>query len=90
VKMLIMAALGGSGLLFGPLVGAAILVPLEEISNNWLGGKGAGLTFVAYGAIIVLIARFQPGGILLLVRRLWARRGKPVETPVAVEPSHAP
>ena len=31
VKMLIMAALGGAGTLFGPLVGAAILVPLEEI-----------------------------------------------------------
>jgi branched-chain amino acid transport system permease protein len=56
VKILIMAALGGAGLLFGPLVGAAILVPLEEISNNLLGGKGAGLTFVVYGAIIVLSA----------------------------------
>ncbi|WP_441235411.1 branched-chain amino acid ABC transporter permease [Bradyrhizobium sp. 930_D9_N1_4] len=66
VKILIMAALGGAGLLFGPLVGAAILVPLEEISNSWLGGKGAGLTFVLYGAIIVLIARFQPGGLLSL------------------------
>src|SRR5215475_3424701 len=30
VKILIMAALGGAGLLFGPVVGAAILVPLEE------------------------------------------------------------
>jgi branched-chain amino acid transport system permease protein len=29
-----------------------------------LGGTGAGLTFVVYGAIIVMIARFQPGGIL--------------------------
>ena len=72
VKMLIMAALGGAGLLFGPLVGAAILVPLEEISNSWLGGKGAGLTFVLYGAIIVLIARFQPGGMLELLNRLLA------------------
>src|SRR6187399_2200900 len=71
VKILIMAALGGAGLLFGPLVGAAILVPLEEISNNLLGGKGAGLTFVVYGAIIVLIARFQPGGILTLIKRIW-------------------
>jgi branched-chain amino acid transport system permease protein len=75
VKILIMAALGGAGLLFGPLVGAAILVPLEELSNSWLGGQGAGLTFVVYGAIIVLIARFQPGGILALVNRRWARRG---------------
>jgi branched-chain amino acid transport system permease protein len=77
VKMLIMAALGGAGLLFGPLVGAAILVPLEEISNNLLGGKGAGLTFVAYGAIIVLIARFQPGGLLDLVQRKLRARKKP-------------
>ncbi|WP_407146867.1 branched-chain amino acid ABC transporter permease [Bradyrhizobium sp. ORS 86] len=76
VKILIMAALGGAGLLFGPLVGAAILVPLEEISNSLLGGKGAGLTFVVYGAIIVLIARFQPGGILALVSRLRAKKSK--------------
>jgi branched-chain amino acid transport system permease protein len=90
VKMLIMAALGGAGLLFGPMVGAAILVPLEEISNNLLGGKGAGLTFVVYGAIIVLIARFQPGGILTLIKRLWARRGKAPETVVAAGAAHAP
>jgi branched-chain amino acid transport system permease protein len=88
VKMLIMAALGGAGLLFGPLVGAAILVPLEEISNNLLGGKGAGLTFVVYGAIIMLIARFQPGGILTLVNRIWAqRRGRRSS---AERASHAP
>ena len=62
VKMLIMAALGGSGLLLGPLIGAMILVPLEEISNSLLGGKGAGLTFVVYGAIIVVIARFKEHG----------------------------
>ena len=64
--MLIMAALGGAGLLFGPLVGALILVPLEEISNSLLGGSGAGLTFVVYGAIIVIIARFLPSGLLAL------------------------
>jgi branched-chain amino acid transport system permease protein len=74
VKMLIMAALGGAGLLFGPLVGAAILVPLEEISNNLLGGQGAGLTFVVYGAIIVAIARFRPGGILAPILALLRRR----------------
>src|SRR5262249_26807635 len=90
VKILIMAALGGAGLLFGPLVGAAILVPLEELSNSLLGGKGAGLTFVVYGAIIVLIARFQPGGLLTLAMRLWHRRGKPKGSaaPVA-EAGHA-
>jgi branched-chain amino acid transport system permease protein len=82
VKMLIIAALGGSGLLFGPLVGALILVPLEEISNSLLGGRGAGLTFVTYGAIIVIIARFLPNGILALVSFRPAK-------PAAAEPSHA-
>jgi len=89
VKMLIMAALGGAGLLFGPLVGAAILVPLEEISNSLLGGKGAGLTFVVYGAIIVLIARFQPGGLLTLFKRLLERPAKKVESASAAGASHA-
>jgi len=77
VKMLIMAALGGSGLLFGPLVGAMILVPLEEISNSLLGGKGAGLTFVVYGTIIVVIARFLPSGILAVFKSAGSVPGKP-------------
>ena len=80
VKMLIMAALGGAGLLLGPLVGAAILVPLEEISNNLLGGAGGGITFVVYGAIIVVIARFQPGGILRPVLGALRQRKEPAKT----------
>src|SRR5580692_9503140 len=90
VKMLVMAALGGAGQLFGPLVGALILVPLEELSNSLLGGQGAGLTFVVYGAIIVIIARFLPSGLLSLFRRLWARRGKTPEPAAAVGATHAP
>jgi branched-chain amino acid transport system permease protein len=63
VKMLIVAALGGAGTLFGPLIGAVILVPLEEATNAAFGGGGTGATFIVYGAIILLIARFQPGGV---------------------------
>jgi branched-chain amino acid transport system permease protein len=74
VKMVVMAALGGAGQLFGPLVGALILVPLEELSNSYLGGRGAGLTFVVYGAIIVIIARFLPSGLLSLFGRRPAKR----------------
>ncbi len=70
VKMLIMAALGGAGLLLGPVIGAVILVPLEEISNSLLGGAGRGVTFVVYGAIIMVLARFQPSGILAPALRL--------------------
>jgi len=82
VKMVVMAALGGAGVLFGPLVGALILVPLEELSNSYLGGRGAGVTFVVYGAIIVIIARFLPSGLLSLFERRPSAR-PPAKTNVA-------
>jgi branched-chain amino acid transport system permease protein len=63
VKMLIIAALGGAGTLFGPLIGAVILIPLEETTNAAFGGGGTGITFIVYGAIILIVARFQPGGV---------------------------
>jgi branched-chain amino acid transport system permease protein len=78
VKMVVMAALGGAGQLFGPLVGALILVPLEELSNSYLGGKGAGLTFLVYGTIIVVIARFLPSGLLSLLDRRPRKARQPV------------
>jgi branched-chain amino acid transport system permease protein len=74
VKMLIVAALGGAGTLFGPLIGAIILVPLEETTNALFGGGGTGVTFIIYGAIIVLVARFQPGGVAELWRSFASRR----------------
>ena len=83
VKMLVMAALGGAGQLFGPLVGALILVPLEELSNSLLGGRGAGITFVVYGAIIVIIARFLPSGLL----SLFQRKSTPAAKPAKAEPA---
>jgi branched-chain amino acid transport system permease protein len=74
VKMLIVAALGGAGTLFGPLIGALILVPLEETTNILFGSGGKGVTFIVYGAIIMLIARFQPGGVAQMVADIQARR----------------
>jgi branched-chain amino acid transport system permease protein len=73
IKIVITAALGGAGTLFGPLIGAVILVPLEETTNAWFGGGGTGITFIIYGAIILLITRFQPGGMAALWRRVVPR-----------------
>jgi len=76
VQMVIIAALGGAGTLFGPLVGALILIPLQSAVNTKFGGGGSGLTFIVYGGIIVLIARFEPGGLNELWRRLAPRLWK--------------
>jgi branched-chain amino acid transport system permease protein len=81
VQMIIIAALGGTGTLLGPLLGAVILVPLQTATNTWFGGGGAGLTFIVYGGIIVLIARFEPGGLLELWHRLTAPRTRRAPAP---------
>ena len=69
VQMVIIAALGGAGSLYGPLVGAIILIPLQTATNTWFGGGGTGLTYILYGGIIVVIARFEPGGL----HEMWQR-----------------
>lgn len=74
VNMVVMSALGGAGTLFGPLVGAIILVPLEETTNAWLGGSGTGAAYVAYGIVIMIIARFAPGGLAQLWSRMTTRQ----------------
>ncbi len=70
VQMVIIAALGGAGSLYGPLVGALILIPLQTATNTWFGGGGTGLTYILYGGIIVIIARFEPGGLSEMWQRI--------------------
>jgi branched-chain amino acid transport system permease protein len=74
VQMLIVAALGGAGVLFGPLLGALILIPLQTVTNSMFGGGGSGLTYILYGGIIVIIARFEPGGLFELWDRIVPER----------------
>jgi branched-chain amino acid transport system permease protein len=73
VQMIIVCALGGAGTLLGPVVGALILIPLSNATNIWFGSSGTGLTFLVYGGIILLIARFEPGGLMDPWRRVAAR-----------------
>ena len=64
VQIALIAVLGGMGTIWGPVVGSVIIVLLSESSRSYLGGIGAGLDFVIYGLLIMLIAVYQPGGIV--------------------------
>jgi branched-chain amino acid transport system permease protein len=70
ILICLVAVLGGVGTLWGPLVGAAVLVPLGEATRVWLGGSGRALDLLIYGALIVLFAVLQPAGLVGLARRL--------------------
>ena len=63
------AVLGGVGTLWGPILGAALLIPMKELSSSYLGGSGRGVDLMLYGAMIVVVALAQPQGVVSLFRR---------------------
>jgi branched-chain amino acid transport system permease protein len=70
IKPMVMVLLGGLGTLFGPALGAVILLAFEELVwRNFLTIHAAALGF-----IIVVLVLFLPNGILSLVRARLSRR----------------
>jgi branched-chain amino acid transport system permease protein len=63
VQIVLVAMLGGASTVLGPVIGAAVLVPLSEYSRAWLGYKGTGLDMIIYGTLITLISMYQPSGV---------------------------
>ena len=61
------AVLGGVGTLWGPLLGAAVLIPVSELSRSYLGGSGRGTDLMIYGGLIVLVALARPQGLISLL-----------------------
>ena len=75
ILICLVAVLGGVGTLWGPVIGAAILVPLSEGTRIYLGGTGKAIDLLVFGALIVLVSVFQPGGIMALAQRGRRRTG---------------
>lgn len=63
-RILAYAIVGGIGQLFGPLLGAVLLVPLNDIVNT-IGPGGSGT--LLYGIALILIMRFLPKGLISLI-----------------------
>jgi branched-chain amino acid transport system permease protein len=73
IQICLVAVLGGAGTIVGPLLGAAVLVPLSAATSVMLGGSGRSLDLVVYGALIMVIAVFEPSGLVGLWRRFAKR-----------------
>jgi branched-chain amino acid transport system permease protein len=71
---------GGIGRLWGPVLGALILIPISQIMSTTLGTgplAGRGIDLIVYGLIIVAIAAFRPTGLLSLPWSRWFGRRRP-------------
>ena len=67
---------GGIGRLWGPVLGAVILIPISQIMSTTLGTgplAGRGIDLIVYGIIIILIAAYRPTGLLSLPWGRWLR-----------------
>ncbi len=60
------AVLGGVGTLWGPLVGAIVLIPTSEVTRSYMGGAG-GVDLMIYGGLIVVVALARPTGLVSLL-----------------------
>ena len=76
ILIALMAMLGGAGSLWGPIIGAGVLIPLKSYLKEWLGAKAGlvGIDLVIYGLIIMVISAFEPRGIWGIVEKIRRRR----------------
>lgn len=73
ILMCLISVLGGTDSKWGPLIGAAFLIPASEMTRAHLAGFGQGLDLLLYGTLIMAIAAFQPRGVMGLLNRLSGR-----------------
>jgi ABC-type branched-subunit amino acid transport system ATPase component/ABC-type branched-subunit amino acid transport system permease subunit len=63
VRILSINIVGGLSTLWGPVIAAAILVPLGEFLNAQFGHRAPGVQDVVYGAALIATIIFLPSGI---------------------------
>ncbi|WRS28693.1 branched-chain amino acid ABC transporter permease [Oscillospiraceae bacterium MB08-C2-2] len=75
VKIGLVAIIGGTGTIMGPIMGAFILVPLIEFAGVLFGPRGG--SQLLYGLGIILIVLFMPDGLIQLFRqKAWGKKEK--------------
>ena len=75
VEALLVPIVGGIGTLFGPLLGAAALHLLAELTRTFMGDV-PGISLLVYGLVLVLMVTFLPRGIMGLLAGVAEARGR--------------
>jgi ABC-type branched-subunit amino acid transport system ATPase component/ABC-type branched-subunit amino acid transport system permease subunit len=86
-QTLVVALVGGIGTLWGPLIGAAVMVPVSEVLDSTVGDRLPGIQGVVYGAALMLIMIYAPEGLYWRVHQLIrsrAARGAAASRPAIV------
>ncbi len=68
--------IGGIGTAIGPVIGAFIITPLQELLRIYISGEYQGLQSIIYGVVLVLVVIYIPQGIHKWARDLFAPKGQ--------------
>jgi branched-chain amino acid transport system permease protein len=78
VEALLAPIIGGLGTVFGPLLGALLLLGLGEVTKTVISGltNGAvpGVDLIVYGILLILAVAYAPRGVIGLLQRSARRR----------------
>jgi ABC-type branched-subunit amino acid transport system ATPase component/ABC-type branched-subunit amino acid transport system permease subunit len=88
-QTLVVSLVGGIGTLWGPLIGAAVMVPVSEVLDSTVGDRLPGVQGVVYGAALMLIMLYAPEGLYWRIQqaiRSRAGRGAASARPAITAP----
>lgn len=88
VKSLMVSLVGGLATVWGPLIGAIILVPMSQYLLAQYGGVYPGIDNVVLGLFLIVIIIWAPEGLYWKIRDLLAKRKRICVSETAGEPSH--
>ena len=72
----LLPALGGLGTAIGPVLGSFIITPVSELLRSHVGDAAAGLHLAIYGAVVIVVMLYFPGGMAAAIDRLATRKRK--------------
>ena len=90
VQTLVVCLVGGAGTLWGPVIGAAIMIPVSEILDTTVGDRLPGIQGVVYGAALMAIMMWAPEGLFWHLRRRPASVARATPTAAAAGTAEAP
>jgi branched-chain amino acid transport system permease protein len=70
VQTLTVCLVGGAGTLWGPIIGAAIMIPVSEILDTTMGDRLPGIQGVVYGAALMAVMMYAPEGLYWRARSM--------------------
>jgi branched-chain amino acid transport system permease protein len=67
IRVALIAILGGVGTAIGPILGAFFIIPLEELMNELLSSRAAGLSQLVFGLILIAVILWRPRGFVTVI-----------------------